>query len=199
MIFGDSGPAPLPQAAWIVLTFAAAGVFHVLWLHSAWSMPFRWPIDCNRCWLGKPIFGRNKTFAGLIMMPVATAALFAFSCALRPALPEWLRAGMWNSSVASYAIAGFASGLACMLAELPNSFLKRRLGVTPGQTAGSAPVRLLLLAIDRCDSTLGALIVVTVLMPVSVVTWLWVLLLGPAAHVLFSVWLHALGIKGRQL
>ena len=195
----DATLETLPQAVWIVSTLAGAGVFHVLWLNSGLSKPFLRPIDCGHQYLGKPIFGHNKTFGGLMIMPAATALLFALTCELRPVLPEWLRSGMWNSSINAYLIVGFLSGLAFMLAELPNSFVKRRLGVAPGQVATSPPLRWLFFVIDRCDSSLGALIVITALMPVTAATWLWVLLLGPAAHALFSIWLHALGIKERKL
>src|SRR5262245_55390152 len=147
----DATLETLPQAAWIVSTLAGAGVFHVLWLNSVLSRPFLRPIDCGHQYLGKPIFGRNKTFGGLMIMRASTDVLSALTCVFRPVLPQWLWSCMFNSSLASYVIVVFLSGLAFMLAELPNSFVKRRLGVAPGQVAASLPLRWLFFVIDRCD------------------------------------------------
>jgi CDP-2,3-bis-(O-geranylgeranyl)-sn-glycerol synthase len=46
---------------------------------------------------------------------------------------------------------------------------------------------------------LGVLAVASLLVPVPAATWLWVLLLGPCLHALFSVILHRLGVKARAL
>jgi CDP-2,3-bis-(O-geranylgeranyl)-sn-glycerol synthase len=192
-------PAPLPQAVWIVIAIALAGVFHVAWLKSALCRPFRRPIDGGLIWRGKPVFGANKTFAGLMMMPIATAILFAVIGECRAALPGWLQSGLWDRPTSTYAMVGFAAGLAFMVAELPNSFIKRRIGVEPGQTGDSPALRVCLMAIDRLDSTIGALIVLSIMMPIAPATWLWVLLMGPGTHAIFSVWLYKVGVKDRPL
>jgi CDP-2,3-bis-(O-geranylgeranyl)-sn-glycerol synthase len=57
----------------------------------------------------------------------------------------------------------------------------------------------LFFVIDRCDSVLGVLIVASLLVPVQALTWVWVLVLGPLLHALFSVLLHRLGVKARAL
>jgi hypothetical protein len=42
---------------------------------------------------------------------------------------------------------------------------------------------------DRCDSTLGVLVVLAFAVPTSPALWLWALVLGPASHAVFSRWL----------
>ena len=63
-------------------------------------------------------FGRNKTWRGLILMPVAAALGVMLAASVWPA-----QFGGWNPVVL-----GVLLGLAYALAELPNSFVKRRLG-----------------------------------------------------------------------
>jgi hypothetical protein len=55
------------------------------------------------------------------------------------------------------------------------------------------------LLLDRFDSALGVLVVVSVLAPVPAMTWLWVLLIGPGLHALFSALLFRIGVKERAL
>ena len=100
---------------------------------------------------------------------------------------------------AQYALLGLACGLAFMLAELPNSFVKRQLGIGPGLPASRPLLRAVFFVVDRCDSVLGVLIAASLLVPLPAATWYWVLLLGPCVHAVFSVMLHRLGVKARAL
>jgi CDP-2,3-bis-(O-geranylgeranyl)-sn-glycerol synthase len=136
---------------------------------------------------------------GLMVMPVAAAGAFAGLAYFRDELPGWLGRGMWPLPPTSFAMLGLASGLAFMLAELPNSFLKRQLDVAPGQAPTRRAVAALCFVLDRIDSTIGVLLVLSLLVPVPPQTWLWALLIGAAAHGLFSMLLHALHIKARPL
>ncbi len=53
--------------------------------------------------------------------------------------------------------------------------------------------------LDRSDSTLGVLFVLSSLLPVSTATWIWALVLGPASHAAFSGWLYRSALKARPL
>jgi CDP-2,3-bis-(O-geranylgeranyl)-sn-glycerol synthase len=86
-----------------------------------------------------------------------------------------------------------------MLAEQPNSFIKRQMGIAPGQAPAQSWLRIPVLVLDRYDSVLGVLIVSSLLVHISIATWLWVLLLGPVFHAVFSIIMHVLGIKARAL
>lgn len=195
----STGSVALAQAVWLVAALSLAGAVHVLWLKSPASARFRVPLDRGRQLVGRPILGANKTLAGLMAMPPAAAGAFLLARLLEPALPNWLRAGFWPLPPTHYAALGFACGLGFMLAEIPNSFIKRRLGIGPGQSGPSGPLRWLFVVFDRCDSSVGVLLVLTLFVPVTAATWLWVLAIGPAAHLLFSLWLQAVGVKRRAL
>jgi hypothetical protein len=79
--------------------------------------------------LARPIstrlFGANKTYRGLVCVAAGTAVGFGV---IRPGLVA-------TTHTSDLLLLGFAVGAAAMAAELPNSFLKRRLGIAPGTQA----------------------------------------------------------------
>ena len=85
-----------------------------------------------------------------------------------------------------------------MIGELPNSFIKRQLGIAPGEAADGPWSRRLFAVVDRLDSAVGGLLLVSLLVPLPWQTWLLMLLIGPIVHALFSVLLYALGVKKRM-
>lgn len=192
-----AAPAALPCAVFLLLAIGLAGVAHVFWLRGAWSKPFALPLDGGLHWRGQRLFGANKMWRGLMMMPPACAATFALFAANREYLPAWLADGIWDLPTGQLAAAGFVCGLAFMLAELPNSFFKRQLGVAPGTAPSTPLLRGLCLLIDRSDSTLGLLLALSIMLPLHPMVWFWALLPGSGLHWLFSLWLYRLKIKRR--
>lgn len=192
-----AAPAPLPCAVFLLIAIGLAGVAHGAWLRSAWSSPFAFAIDGGLLLRGHRLFGDNKMLRGLMMMPLASSATFALCAAYRDSLPSWLSAGIWDLPTAQMAWVGFVSGLAFMLAELPNSMFKRQLDVSPGEAPTAPALRWLCLIIDRSDSTLGVLIALSIMLPLHPLAWFWTLLLGSGLHWLFSVWLYRLRLKKR--
>lgn len=192
-----AAPAPFASSVFLLLALGLAGVAHVAWLRSAWSLPFAVALDGGLHLRGYRFFGDNKTLRGLMVMPLATSATFALFASYREALPAWLTAGIWDMPAAQMAGLGFFCGLAFMLAELPNSLFKRQLGVPPGGAPPAAALRWLCLIIDRSDSTLGVLIVLSIMVPLHPLAWFWTLVLGSGLHWLFSVWLYRLKLKNR--
>jgi CDP-2,3-bis-(O-geranylgeranyl)-sn-glycerol synthase len=88
------------------------------------------PVDRGATFNGIRIFGENKTYRGIVCVAVGTAVGFVL---IRPSVvPPNVQGGL---SLVSLALLGFAVGTAAMLAELPNSLLKRQLGIGPGRQA----------------------------------------------------------------
>jgi len=192
-------PDPVAAALFLVVAMSLAGCVHVAWLKSTRSRRLAQPIDCGVTVRGRRLFGENKRVRGLVAMPLAGAAAFALLGGARGLLPARLGVDIWPLSAVGYALLGLACGLAFMLAELPNSFVKRQLDIRPGEPAASLWLRAVFLVVDRCDSVLGVLVVASLLVPVAPVTWFWVFVLGPCLHAAFSVLLHRLGLKARAL
>jgi hypothetical protein len=96
-------------------------------------------------------FGANKTWRGALAMSggtlAATVALHRVP-AYRERLPEELREAVPLRH-------GVLLGAAVVLGELPNSAVKRRLGIAPGERAAS-PLGFVLAIHDQADFVLGA-------------------------------------------
>ncbi len=188
---------PLSCAIFVVVAFIPAGLAHSLWLRSRWAARCRIPIDRGRTWRGRRLLGDNKTWAGFIVLPPMTGLTFGLLRWLTDVFSEDWRAGLWPLSVGEYALLGCWTGLGFMVGELPNSFVKRQCGVAPGATPARWPIRVFCFLIDRIDSLAGAFLAQALVVPVGIVYALYLLLVGPGLHWLFSVLLFYLGVKGR--
>lgn len=187
------------QAVFLVLGMAFPGAAHVIWLRSRTARRMTFPVDAGLCFRGRRIFGDNKRLAGFLVLPPAAGLSFWILAGLWVQLPGQLPNLIWPLSGLQYALLGVACGFAFLLAELPNSFLKRQLHIAPGDTPASRPFRVFATTLDRFDSVIGCLIVAGLLVPVSLATWGWVLVLGTAQHALFSFAMFQLGLKARAL
>jgi hypothetical protein len=184
---------PLRCALFLILGFVIAGSAQTWWFKSPRSARFALPLDGGRTFRGRRLFGANKTWKGFVVM--VPAAMFSF--ALLGATAGSMAEGLWPLTVPQYALLGGCAALGFMLGELPNSFVKRQLGIAPGAAPASAWGRWLCFTVDRLDSILGMLLVVSLLVPLGWQAWLFVLGVGPAIHWLFNVALYALGVKAR--
>jgi CDP-2,3-bis-(O-geranylgeranyl)-sn-glycerol synthase len=174
--------------------FVLAGLVHSAWLRSRLSARLRIPLDGRRTLRGKRIFGDNKTLRGFVVLVPAVGAAFWL---LSTFLPAGWRASLWSLSPAGYGLLGCWVGFGFMAAELPNSFCKRQLGIAPGEAPASRWARPVCFLIDRLDSIAGAFVALAVAVPTPLVTWLYLLMIGPGVHWSFSLLLFRLGVKGR--
>jgi len=190
-------PEPLGCAIVIVAAMSMAGLAHTLWMRSRLSRRFCIPLDAGVTWRGRRLLGAHKTVRGfMVIVPVAGIA-FALAGVLREALPAWLAAGVWQIAPGALFWLGAWAGFCFMAGELPNSFYKRRRGIEPGRIPAAGRERLACLLIDRVDSTLALLLGVSCAVPMPWLAWIWILLLGPLAHLGFSGLLHLAGVKAR--
>lgn len=137
--------------------------------------------------LSPKLFGRNKTWRGFILMAVLTTASTILVAALAKGVNFEFRSTIGEGAL------GFLLGLAYCLAELPNSFLKRRLGIAEGSRARYWPF--LFSFLDQADSVLGCVLVYWIFCPFSREVLPLVLLLGPGLHLLGNFSLYRLGLR----
>ncbi|MBE9040800.1 CDP-archaeol synthase [Oscillatoriales cyanobacterium LEGE 11467] len=97
-------------------------------------------------------FGANKKWRGLISLPIAhTISVLLFQFIERLFLSRWdIFIGYSSFNVFEY---GLLVGFIFNFAELPNSFVKRRLNIPPGDESSR-----LFYFIDHMDSTFGVVI-----------------------------------------
>jgi len=190
-------PDPVAISLLILIAFVLSGTMHVLWLRHPLSQPLNIPLDANLTFRGKRIFGDNKTVRGVLVIVPATGISFLLISMLQQYLPSWFSNGIWNATHVTYAFAGILAGLGFILGELPNSFIKRQCNIPSGDVPRRKQWRRVTRITDRIDSILGILLLLSIVMPVPLQTWLYLLILGPAVHSLFSIWLFQLKIKER--
>lgn len=190
-------PDPLHCGLFLIVAFVLAGLLQSLWLRSRVSQVLAIPLDGGRTFRGRPILGENKTLRGFVVMIPAAALAFvavAIVVSISRGVPP---ATLWQLTPAGYAALGAWAGFGFMAGELPNSFVKRRFGILPGQAPASALSAAICFTIDRTDSIVGMLAAVTVAVPTPWMTWVLALVVGPLIHWLFSWWLFQMGVKRR--
>lgn len=188
---------PLACALFVITSFVLAGVAQTLWLGTEVSQRFAVPLDAARTFRGKPILGENKTARGfLVMVPAAGVAFALLHRLVTTADPAWAF-GIWPLSSIKYSGLGALAGLGFMLGEIPNSFLKRRLDIPPGEAPRGALARIACWLGDRLDSIVGMLLAMSLVVPTPRRMWLFVLVIGPVIHWLFGGALYFLGGKRR--
>ena len=183
---------PIACALFLLAAFTLAGAAHTAWLASAVSKRFAQPLDAGLTFRGKRLLGANKTMKGFVVMVPAAGAAFVLLAAAAPT-----SAGLWSLSLPGYAVLGALAGFGFMAGELPNSFVKRQLGIPPGMSAARPLAAAVQFSVDRLDSGLGMLAVLSAVVPTPWATWAVVLLAGPAIHWTFSLVMFRLGLKAR--
>ncbi len=189
---------PVACGLFLVTAFTLSGGAHTAWLAAPFSRRFAVPLDGGRTLGGRPILGAHKTLRGFLVMVPATGAAFMLLAALAAAAgPDLPAFGLWPLTPVQYGLLGAWAALGFMGGELPNSFVKRRLGVAPGEAAAGRRLRAVFLVADRFDSSAGMLLALAAAVPVSWGICLFVLLAGPLVHAGFSAALFLLRVKAR--
>ena len=186
---------PIASAFFLIAAFVLAGAVQTAWFALPWSRTFAVPLDFGATVRGRRVFGENKTVRGfVVMIPAAAIAFVSLSALVAGRHPE--SAGLWPLSPIEYALVGAWAGFGFMAGELPNSFVKRQLGIAPGCAVRGARFVAQLVA-DRLDSGIGMLAALSLVVPTPWQTWAVVLTLGPFLHWGFSAVMFQLGIKPR--
>ena len=122
------------RPGWAFLPALGGALAHAPVLRYDLLAPLKLPLDGGATFGGRRLFGDNKTLRGaLVMAGGTTVAAIALTRQrwFRDRLPGELRD-------APPALYGLLLGAGVVLGELPNSFVKRRLGIAPGGMRRSA-------------------------------------------------------------
>ncbi len=148
------------------------------------------PLDFGATFRGRRIFGDNKTFRGAFAMFVGTAVL-ALLLARWPAYWSLLPAEIRAAGPVVFAL---LVGIGTPLSELPNSFLKRQLGIGPGTRKRSASGALVSL-LDQGDFVFGISVVLSPIWRITFVEFVIAFAAVSAVHLLVSVLGFAIGAR----
>jgi hypothetical protein len=139
----------------VFLPVLGAALLHAPVLKYDLLKPLKRPLDG-----GRGIFGDNKTWRGALFM---TLGPLLATLVLWDLLPDELHDE-------SPVLVGLLIGLGTFLGELPNSFMKRRLGIAPGRRR-TTRLGLALILYDQADFVPGIFLLLLPLwtMPLDVV------------------------------
>ena len=128
---------------WLALSLFVAGVIEA-WL---WTT---YPFQILNVPIQTELFGANKRWRGLISLPLAMVASVCLLYLVETLIPLEIPISFGDFNLIEF---GLLVGFVFNLAELPNSFIKRRLNIPPGDENSQ-----LFYAIDHMDSPFGVLI-----------------------------------------
>lgn len=155
-------------------------------------------MDKGKClWDGKRILGDNKTMIGfwsMVLLSGIFQCLWGVVC-MYFKLEERNMVYAVHENVLWYnLLLGFEFGLAYMLCELPNSFVKRRIAIASGKTAGGLK-GIIFFIIDQVDSMFGIGVVLAIVAPINTCTYLQFVLLGGVTHICVNLVLFFFKIR----
>lgn len=159
----------------IFIPLILSNIIHMLIIKQGWLSSLCKPVSVS-------CFGPNKTWRGFIIVIILNGIFFGVVNVVLPKFGtlEALRYGV-------------LLGLAYMVFELPNSMLKRYMGIAAGERSQKNPVFYSIL--DKSDSALGVSLISKLIFGF---TWVEIGLLffgSVAIHSFFSLLLVVIGVK----
>ena len=157
------------------------------------------PMDAGRILSdGKRLFGQNKTwkgFIGMILFGGLSQIVWGLILKTIPSLESLnLFYDVYANSILTNLWIGLLLGLAYIVFELPNSFMKRRLEIMPGKPANNQ-WKWFFIFIDQADSLLGCALIVAVLVPISWTQFFGFIILGAGTHIVINQLLYFLKLR----
>ena len=193
------------QSLWMGLPLILTGNLHMFVVKHDWFSGLRRPLDGGRSLRGRRLIGDHKTWRGVFVMTVfaglfgALAGFAGGAWAARegvaPIRYEQVLGGstpLWWA--ANYAVVNGVLGLAYVLGELPNSIVKRRVGVPPGIKVSGVRGGFFAV-VDHADSVLAVLLVAVWLFGLPWRTFAVALPLLVLVHFAFNAGLYAARVK----
>jgi CDP-diglyceride synthetase len=151
--------------AWLLLPLVGGALLHGVCMRTGWLGFLARPIDGGRRLGGRPLFGHSKTWRGPILVAAGAAAVWALQRGPLHGIEAVAAIELVDATTLPGVWFGALLGAAAELAELPNSFVKRRIGIAPGATTGG-PLSAVFWLWDQLDLLLGyGLVLATVVPP----------------------------------
>lgn len=174
----------LQSATVLMLPLIVAGILHMAVVKLDVLSYLKRPLH-------QSCFGSNKTWRGVVVMPII---------AVPGVYLAQLVEKTWNLNFLqdfSCIWLGLTLGLGYVLAELPNSWIKRKKGIRPGEMSEHHPWLFSLL--DQADSVFGCALVYALWGIGTWEMWFGLILLGTLVHLLINVFLWGIGLRKNPL
>ena len=175
-----------------------SGIANMAWCKSGILKKTQIPIDKGKSFVdGKRIFGDHKTWKGIIgyiLFNTLFTVLWGLLCkAVNFEYLDFFYAEHENTLIFNISV-GMLLGIAYSLFELPNSFLKRRLGIIPGKTQTGFS-KAFFFFLDQADSIFGCALVVWLFYDLGILKYLLYVLVGAATHIVLNMLLYFAGLR----
>lgn len=177
----------------MVLPVVLAGMVHSAVIGRDLLPWFKKPLDFGTRLGGEPLLGANKTFRGLIVMPVASSAS-AWALALIGKPRRYPRGFAFLARPGPAFRFGLLAGTGYALAELPNSFVKRRLHIPPGDHPRGIG-KALSYVVDQIDSVAGIVLLMWAVYRPPHRVLASIFIMGSLAHMAIDMLLYLFGVK----
>jgi CDP-2,3-bis-(O-geranylgeranyl)-sn-glycerol synthase len=169
------------QSFWFLLPAGFANMAPVLFKNINF---LNYPIDFDKSFHGRPIFGHNKTFRGFFFGILTAILIVYLQSLLNPYLDPTFSLVDYNQT--NIFILGFLLGFGALLGDLVKSFFKRRANIEPGESW---------MPFDQIDWVLGALLVTSIYIVPSLNIILISLILFSILHIVINYLGYTIGIK----
>jgi CDP-diglyceride synthetase len=175
------------------------GILNMLFCKLPFFKSLKKPIDCGKKFNdGKRIIGDNKTwkgFLGYVIFGILCTIIWGLICGSNGYLYEhnYFYVNYENTLFYNFII-GLLLGLAYALFELPNSFIKRRLGIIEGKTTTGLK-KIFFIFLDQADSIFGCVLVLCLVYKMSIVFYFGYVLLGAFTHLVLNILLYLIHLR----
>ena len=175
-----------------------SGVLNMIWCKLPVLQKIQVPIDFGKNFIDKKrIFGENKTWKGLvgyIILNIITTIFWGIICNIANLNNFNYFYINYQNTTAFNAFIGLLLGLGYSLFELPNSFFKRRLNITPGKTITGFK-KIIFIFLDQADSVFGCCLVVWIFYNLGFKLYLIYVLVGAFTHIILNMILYFLRLR----
>ncbi len=192
--------SPLSNLFLILAPVVIGGVLNMVFVKTPVLHTLAVPIDKGKTLGdGHRLFGDNKTWKGfwgmIIFTGIATWLLLQYATPVYRSINSALVPPPDSSWWLPFGY-GAVLGLFYVLFELPNSFIKRRIGIAPGKN-GQGMVKYLFVFIDQADSVLGCALALLLFCNISVPDFFMLIFIGTAVHYFVNLLLYLGKLKSQ--
>ena len=155
------------QTFYLLLPLLGGAIITGFCIKFNWTPFLLGPLDFNLTFRKRRLFGNNKTIRGLVFFPIGVALVFMLQAMVFHKTPSLEALELFDYSTVNPLLFGLLIGVGAILSELPNSFMKRQLDVSPGTSAKGfwLPV---FYVFDQIDILVGIWLVLSLVMTVTI-------------------------------
>ena len=175
---------------WIFLPAAVANSVPILAKRYKWVTFLEKPLDMGFKVNGNRILGDHKTWRGLILGVIAAILTAILQQKLVLLFPNLNTVSIINWHSNNPILIGFLLGFGALFGDAVKSFIKRRIKIKPGDT---------FLLFDQIDYIIGALLFLSLKIPLSNIPILTIILTWTILHLLTTIFAWKVGIKEKAI